>query len=76
VNTKAYKGIWVFAEQRNGELHEVSLELLGKARELADQANSIVIAVLLGHKIKFLAQTLINYGADSVIVVDAPELSH
>ncbi len=76
MNTKAYKGIWVFAEQRNGELHEVSLELLGKARELAGQTNSNVIAVLLGHKIKFLAQTLINYGADSVIVVDAPELNY
>ena len=42
--------IWVFAEQRNGVLHGVSLELLGKARELAKQAGSSVGAILLGER--------------------------
>jgi electron transfer flavoprotein alpha subunit len=51
-------------------LHEVSLELLGKARELADQVKSKVTAVLFGCDIKPLAQTLIDYGADSVFVAD------
>ena len=36
------KGIWVFAEQRNGRLNPVTLELLGKARELADILNEEV----------------------------------
>ena len=76
MSVMADKGIWVFAEQRNGELHEVSLELLGKAKELADQAKSDITAVLLGHNIRFLAQTLINHGADSVLVADAPRLSY
>lgn len=76
MNITDYKGIWVFAEQRSGELHEVSLELLAKAKELADQAKSDVTAVLLGHNIRFLAQTLINHGADSVLVADAPGLSY
>lgn len=58
------KGIWVFAEQRGGELHEVSLELLGKANELAEEAGCEVTAVLLGHDIISLAQTLINHGAE------------
>ena len=67
-------GIWVFAEHRGGELHEVSLELLGKARELADQANKEVTAVLLGCNISSLSRTLINYGADSVLVADDARL--
>jgi electron transfer flavoprotein alpha subunit len=71
-----YSGVWVFAEQRSGELHEVSLELLGKARELADQANQEVIGVLLGHEVKSLAQNLINYGADSVLLADDAHLEN
>ena len=70
------KGIWVFAEQRGGELHEVSLELLGKANELADQADCKVAAVLLGHDIISLAQNLINHGADIVLVADDSRLNH
>jgi len=69
-----YGGIWVFAEQRGGELHEVSLELLGKARELAEQANNRVTAILLGVNIKPLAQTLLDHGADSVLVADDDRL--
>ncbi|MFH1349459.1 MAG: electron transfer flavoprotein subunit alpha/FixB family protein [Pseudomonadota bacterium] len=67
-------GFWVFAEQRNGELHEVGLELLGKARELAQKGNSSVTAVLLGHHVTNLAQTLLNQGADLVLVADDPRL--
>ncbi len=69
-----YNGIWVFAEEQVGNLHEVSFELLGKAKELADQANTHVTAVLLGHHVKPLAQIPINYGADSVLVADDPQL--
>ena len=68
MSTIEHNGFWVFAEQRIGELHEVSLELLGKARELADQANKKVTAVLLGHHVRPLAQNLINHGADSVLL--------
>ena len=70
------KGVWVFAEQRNNELHEVSLELLAKAKELSTQTESNVTAVLMGHNIKSLAQTLINHGADSVLVADDPGLDN
>jgi len=66
--------IWVFAEQRSGVMHEVSLELLGKARELADQANSKVSAILMGHEIRALAGTLIKHGADSVLLADDAQL--
>ncbi len=68
--------IWVFAEQRNGVLHDVSLELLGKARELAEQAGSSVGSILLGHQVSALAQTLISHGADRVYVADDIRLTH
>ena len=68
-------GIWVFAEQRGGDLHEVSLELLGKARELANEGNTEVAAVLLGHAIKQLPEILIRHGADSVLLADDPRLA-
>lgn len=70
-----FGGVWVFAEQRSNELHDVSLELLGKARELADQAKQSVNAVLIGYNVKTHAQTLINYGADSVLIADADTLA-
>jgi electron transfer flavoprotein alpha subunit len=76
VSKNDYGGIWVFGEQRGGELHEVSLELLGKARELADQANKKVIGVLLGHEVGPLAQDLINYGADAVLLADDMHLEN
>jgi electron transfer flavoprotein alpha subunit len=64
--------ILVICEQRGGILQKVSLELIGKARELVDSAekNAPVIALLLGHKIEGLAQNLIDHGADKVIFAD------
>ncbi|HOK49325.1 MAG TPA: FAD-binding protein [Sedimentibacter sp.] len=65
-----YEGMWVFAEQRYGKLKPVSLELLGKARELAARLNAKVTSVLFGHGIGFLARDLIAYGADQVLMMD------
>ncbi|MDL2283511.1 electron transfer flavoprotein subunit alpha/FixB family protein, partial [Odoribacter sp. OttesenSCG-928-G04] len=70
-----YKDIYVFIEQREGVVQNVALELLGKARELADTLNEKVNAVFLGHNIKNNAQDLIAYGADRVLCVDAPEVA-
>ncbi|MFH1350361.1 MAG: electron transfer flavoprotein subunit alpha/FixB family protein, partial [Pseudomonadota bacterium] len=69
-----YRGIWVFAEQRTGELHEVSLELLGKARELTEQGGGSVGAVLLGHHIGHLSKVLVHHGADFVLTADDAQL--
>ena len=68
------KNIWVFCEQRDGELQNVALELLGVARELAEKTGEKVGAILLGHKIKNKAADLIAYGADEVHVVDDERL--
>lgn len=71
-----YRGVWVVAEQRGGELHGVSFELLGKASELAGLVGASVSAVLLGHGVEPLAPELVARGADTVYVVDHPSLAH
>jgi len=70
MNLQDYKDVYVFAEQRDGKIQNVALELLGKARELADANNEKVVAILLGKGIKGEAQTLVAHGADKVLVVD------
>ncbi|HUV07483.1 MAG TPA: electron transfer flavoprotein subunit alpha/FixB family protein [Spirochaetia bacterium] len=76
MGTKSNRDVWVFAEQRHGELHDVSLELLGKARELADCSASKVVAVLMGYKVRGLTQKLIDCGADLVILADDQRLEN
>jgi len=68
--------VWVFAEQEDNALHDVSLELCGKARDLADRLGVKTGAVLPGHDVEPLARRLIAQGADSVYMVDDPRLGH
>ncbi len=74
MNIAEYKDVYVFAEQREGNVQKVAFELLGKARELADQLGEQVVAVLPGCGIADQANRLIAAGADRVIVVDDPIL--
>ena len=69
------KDVYVLAEQRDGNIQKVSIELIGKATELAADLGQQVVAVLLGSEIKDKADTLIKHGADIVIVVDDPMLA-
>jgi electron transfer flavoprotein alpha subunit len=69
-----YKGVYVFIEQREGAIQNVSFELLGKARELADILGEKVCAVLPCSGMTDKAQECIAYGADKVLLIDAPEL--
>lgn len=69
-----YKDVYVFVEQRDGQVQKVAIELLGKARKLADSLNEKVVAVLLGYEIADKAQELIAYGADVVLCADSKEL--
>ena len=72
----SYKDVYVFVEQREGMIQGVALELIGKARDLADSLNEKVVAVFTGHNIRNQAQELISYGADTVICADQPELGN
>lgn len=69
-----YKNVFVFIEQRDGNLQSVGLELLGKARDLAKELSEEVYAVLMGYNIEDKATELIEYGADKVIIMDSIEL--
>ncbi|NLK95905.1 MAG: electron transfer flavoprotein subunit alpha/FixB family protein [Clostridiales bacterium] len=71
-----YKGVWVFAEQREGELQKVSLELLGEGRRVADKLGVKLTALLLGDKVEGLAKTLAEHGADEVLVAEDKNLEH
>ena len=68
--------VWVFAEQEDGSLHDVSLELCGKAQHLASQLGVKAAAVLPGTNVNGLAQRLIAQGADNVYLVEDDKLGH
>ncbi|MFH1613673.1 MAG: electron transfer flavoprotein subunit alpha/FixB family protein [Planctomycetota bacterium] len=68
--------VWVFAEQHYGRLAETPLELMGRARELADKLAVNVGAVLIGDGVKGLCDKLVQYGADKVYLVQHPLLEH
>lgn len=74
MSLEEYKGVYVFAQQVDGEADSIAFELLGKAKDLAKDLNTDVTAVVLGSGIKGLTDSLAEYGADKVIVVDDPEL--
>jgi len=74
IDKSQHKDIYVFIEQRDGIVQNVSFELLTKAAELASVLKEKVYAMLLGHNIATKSQDLIAYGADNVLCVDAPEL--
>jgi electron transfer flavoprotein alpha subunit len=76
LNITEYKGIFVFIEQREGEIQKVSLELLGKGRELADKLQEDLTAVVLGYNMKEKLNELVYYGANQVIYVDDKALEN
>ncbi len=69
------KNVFVIAEQRDGKIMKVSYELIGKARELANDLGQDVVAVLMGSGVEAVAGDLAKAGADKVIVVDDPMLA-
>lgn len=66
--------VMVFIEQRDSEIQKVSLELLGKGRELSRKLSDKLTAVLLGNNVKNLCGEIVAYGADEVICVDDKNL--
>ena len=69
------KSIWVYVEQTDGRIADVSLELTGKARSLADELGYEVVGLLCGYGVTELAGDIIHRGADRVLVADHPELA-
>lgn len=70
MNITEYKGVFVFAEQRDRKVQKVALELIGKGKELAKDLGTTVTAVLLGKEMQEEAKRLCYAGADKVIYVN------
>lgn len=70
-----YKGVWVFAEQREGKIMPVVMELLGEGKKLASSIGTELCAVLCGHNTCHLADELFAYGAEKVYIADDSELA-
>ncbi|NLY19564.1 MAG: electron transfer flavoprotein subunit alpha [Clostridiaceae bacterium] len=70
----SYKGVWVFAEHKNGEARQIAFELLGSGRKLADDLSVPLSAVLIGSEIEKEAEKLFAYGADKVYLVEDESL--
>jgi electron transfer flavoprotein alpha subunit len=75
VNQVNSRDVWVFIEQEEGAIADVSLELLAQGQELARTLKSQVCGLLYGYHVGDLAETVIHHGADRVLLADHPELA-
>jgi len=66
--------VWVFAEQHGGKLEDTPIELMSKARHLADTLGVKLAVALLGDNVKELGTKLIQHGADKVYLAEHPQL--
>ena len=75
IDKSQWNGIAVYVDHVDGEIHPVTYELIGKARELASKINHPVYALFMGNNISDKAEELLHYGVDKVFVYDFPELA-
>ena len=73
IDKTQWKGIAVVAEIEEGDIHPVTFELLGKAKELAAKVNYPVYCLMIGSGISEKVGTILEYGADEVFVYDQEE---
>ena len=71
-----YKDVWVYIEVSGGKPRNVSLELLGEGRKLADELGQKLAAVVIGCDVEHIANEVIAAGADQVYSSEASELAH
>ncbi|MEW6040688.1 MAG: electron transfer flavoprotein subunit alpha [Elusimicrobiota bacterium] len=64
-----YRGVWVYAEQRHGEISPVVYELLSEGKKLAEKLSVELSAILIGDGVESRAQNLIHHGADNVYLI-------
>jgi electron transfer flavoprotein alpha subunit len=74
IDKDAWQGIAVYVEHTAGQIHPVTFELIGKARELAAKIDHPVYVVFIGHEISHNLDALRCSGVDSIYVYDHPEL--
>ena len=75
MDTAAFKGVWVFCEQREGEIQSISYQLLSEGRKLANDLGVELAGVVMGSGLAEAdLKTLGGYGADRVYNIDSPLL--
>lgn len=75
IDKSLWKGVAIYVDHVEGKIHPVTLELIGKAKELAKKINQPVYALFIGHNIEKKAEELLHYGVDKVFVYDYEELN-
>lgn len=70
IDINSYNDVWVIGEQRQGNIHPVTLELIGEGRKLADQLNKKLIVVLAGKNLEENCKELLHYGVDKVYYLE------
>jgi electron transfer flavoprotein alpha subunit len=76
VDKSLWTGIAVYVDHLKGDIHPVTFELIGKARQLAAKINQPVYCLMAGFDIKEKAKSILEYGVDQVFVYDQKELEH
>lgn len=76
IDKSKWKGIAVYVDHVDGDIHPVTFELIGKARELASKVKQEVYCVFIGHNITEKAEELLHYGIDKVYVYDNESLNN
>ncbi len=76
INKDDYRGICVYADYNGGSIHNVTFELIGKARQLARVIDHPVYALLIGENTKGAADELLSYGVDKVFVYEHEQLKN
>ena len=76
IDKSLWRGIAVYVDHEDGEIHPVTYELIGKAREMADKIGHPVHCVFMGRNIRERAEGLLKYGVDEVFVYEDEELEH
>ncbi|WP_353095514.1 electron transfer flavoprotein subunit alpha/FixB family protein [Tissierella praeacuta] len=70
IDVKEYKDIWIIGEQIDGNIHPVTVELIGEGRKLADKINKNLYVIIPGYQIRETAEKMLHYGVDKVLYLE------
>lgn len=74
IDKDKWKGIAVYVDHHEGDIHPVTFELIGKAKEMANKINQPVYCIFVGSNLEDKTDALLSYGVDNVFVYDYKDL--
>ena len=69
-----HRGVWIFVQTENNEIHHVALELVGEGRKLVQELDTELCCMVLGNEIKSVTDELSHYDIDKMYAVESPVL--